>query len=113
VITTADRIPVDTYGAEPTSVILYVFASWGLALFLLSLFTIVVLIRYRAMVPLICLLLLLEQAGRRLVLAPLHPIIRSEAEAQAISSGAWVNWALTAALALAFVMSLVSRRTKA
>jgi len=106
-----DRFPLDTYSAETASVVMFLFASWGLALFALTLLGVVVLIRYRAMIPLVYLLLAIEQFGRKAI-ATLHPIVRAE-QADGLSSAALINWTLMAALAIGFILSLVSPRRRA
>jgi len=103
-----DRLPLDTYSAETASVVMFLFASWGLALFALTLLGVIVLIRYRAMIPLVYLLLAIEQFGRKAI-GTLHPIVRAE-QADGLSSAALINWCLMAALAIGFILSLVSPR---
>lgn len=104
VLTTADRIPLDTFSAEAASLVVFLFASWALGLLLLSLLGIVVLLRYRAMIPLMFLLLSIEQIGRRILLL-VNPIVWT-VETEGISAGALINWALTAALVIGFALSL-------
>jgi hypothetical protein len=101
-----DRIPLDTYSVETASLVMFLFAAWGLALLTLSLLGVVVLIRYRAMIPLVYLLLSMEQFGRKAI-ATLHPIIRAE-QTTGFSNAALINWALLAALGIGFVLSLAS-----
>lgn len=104
VLTTADRIPLDTFGAEAASLVVFLFASWALGLLLLSLLGIVVVLRYRAMIPLMFLLLSIEQIGRRILLL-VNPIVWT-ARTEGISAGALINWGLTAALVIGFALSL-------
>ena len=73
---TADGIPLETFGAEAASTVMFLFASWGLILLVLSLLGIVVLIRYRAMVPLMYLLLSIEQFGR-MGISLVSPIVKA------------------------------------
>lgn len=101
---TVDRIPLETFGAEAASTVMFLFASWGLVLFVLSLLGVVVLIRYRAMVPLLFLLLLIEQSGRMWI-ALAAPIVKA-VKSEGISTGALINWGFVAALAIGFVLSL-------
>jgi hypothetical protein len=104
---TADGIPLDTFGAEAASTVMFLFASWGLGLLILSLLGIVVLIRYRAMIPLMFLLLSIEQIGRKGI-ALFSPIVRA-VETEGISFGVLINWGLTAALVIGLVLSLLNR----
>jgi hypothetical protein len=108
VLRTADAIPIDSYGAEAASVVVFLFASWGLGLLLLSLLGVLALLRYRAMVPLMLLVMLIEQVGRKGI-SLVSPIMRA-VESQGLSAGAMINWALTAALAVGLVLSLMPRK---
>lgn len=108
VLMAADGIPLDSYGAEAASWIVYLAASWGVASFLLCALCVLALLRYRAMLPLCVLLLALEQIGRKAVVT-MQPIVRAEA-ADAPGFGFYLNWAFTIALVAAFAISLVERR---
>src|SRR5689334_4823124 len=48
ILATADGVPVDTYPPDAAAHLVFTFAAWGLALFVLTLFSWIVLIRYRA-----------------------------------------------------------------
>ncbi len=109
VLQNADGVPVDTFPAEAGSVVVFLFASWGLALLVINLLGVVVLIRYRAMIPLMYLLLSIEQIGRK-GLAMLHLVPRSGEAAGGVSPGLWINWGLSAALVIGLILSLVSVR---
>jgi len=99
-----DGIPLDTYGVETASIVMFLFAAWGVALLTLSLLGVVVLIRYRAMIPLMYLLLSIEQFGRKAI-ATISPIVRPE-QADGLSAAALINWTLMAALVVGFMLSL-------
>jgi hypothetical protein len=100
----ADGFPLDTFGAEAASIVMFLFASWGLALLVLSLLGVVVLIRYRAMIPLMYLLLSLEQFGRKGI-SLMSPIVKT-VQTQDISAGALINYGLMAALLIGLALSL-------
>jgi len=104
VLTNADSIPIETFGAQERSLVLFLFSAWGLALFVLSLLGLLVLVRYRAMIPLMYLLLGIEQLGRK-ALSLAHPIARA-VEPGAISTGVLINWGFVAALVVGFFLSL-------
>lgn len=108
VLISADAIPVDTYAPEVASVVVFMFQSWGLALLVIALLGALALLRYRAMLPLMYLALGIEQVGRK-VMSMTSPIIRAE-ETSGISFGAAINWALSAALVLGFILSLTRPR---
>lgn len=104
ILQTADGIPVDSFSAYGASVVVFMFASWGLCLLILALLSIVALIRYRAMLPLMILAMTVEQVGRKGI-ALINPIL-SSGDGH-VSAGFWINWALLAALLLSLVLSLL------
>jgi len=73
---TADAIALDTFTPAGAQAVVSLFALLGLAQLMLCLLGILALVRYRAMVPLMLLLLLLEFLGRRLILLFL-PVVRT------------------------------------
>ncbi len=75
VATTADGIPLDTFTPAGARALVSFLALWGWSLLLFSLLGVLALVRYRAMVPLVFLLLLLEQLGRKAILTaiPIAP----------------------------------------
>ncbi|MBP6014193.1 MAG: hypothetical protein KBA31_18335 [Alphaproteobacteria bacterium] len=103
-----DAVPYDTFGAEAASLLILFFASWGLGLLILSALGLVVLLRYRAMIPLMFVALTVEQVGR-VGLAKLYPIVRA-VETHGVSTGTLVNWGLTAGLLIGLVLSLMERK---
>ena len=96
----ADGVPVDTFTVPAAAAFSFVFAAWGLGQFVLGLATLVVLVRYRSLVPLAFLFLLIEQIGR-MVLRVRWPIDRI-----ATAPGTGINVALTTIMILGFVLSL-------
>ena len=106
VLMNADGVPVNTYAADAAAQLVFTFAAWGLALLVLSLLAIVVLLRYRAMLPLMILAMTIEQLGRKALSMAHLP-----AHEGAISIGAWINYGLSAALVLALILSLIPRRS--
>jgi hypothetical protein len=109
VITGADGIPLDTFSPAAQELVVHLFAYWGLTQFLLCALCLLALVRYRALVPLMYLMLLADQLGRK-GLALLHP---TEAAASAGTPiGFTINLALLAALVIGFVLS-IQDKTKA
>ena len=104
VIQGADQIPLDSYGAAASAIIVACFKSWGLGLFLMASLGLLALVRYRAMVPLMYLVLTLENGGRRALQFgnPFH-ITTSSGKP---SIGTMINLALMAALLIGFALSL-------
>jgi len=76
VASSADGIPLSKFGADAAQTVISLFAIWGLSQLMLALFGLVILVRYRRLVPLMFGLLLLEQLSRRAILHAL-PIIRT------------------------------------
>ena len=79
------------------------FTSVGFAMGIFALLSFVALIRYRAMVPLMYLTLLLENLGR-LVLSAIYPVAKTGS-----GFSAEINLAIVTALVLGLIMSLQSR----
>ncbi len=99
----ADGIPLDTYPAAAADTVVSLFALLGLSHLVLSLLAVLVLMRYRSMLPLMFGLLVLEHLGKRLILAVL-PIVRS-----GTPPGSAVNLVLLALLLVGLGLSLRSR----
>lgn len=99
----ADGIPLDAFTPAGAQAFLSVFAIWGLAQVTIGLICFVVLTRYRALVPLMFSLLLLEHLSRKLILFVM-PIDRT-----AHAPGGLINLALVAALIAGLALSLWSR----
>lgn len=102
-----DKVPIGAFPAEAASQLIFLFAAWGLGVFILGLLGIVVLLRYRAMIPLMYLLLLIEQVGRK-VLSTIHlgrPFVSFEA-----SPANFINWGFLLVTVVGFLLSLSHRR---
>jgi hypothetical protein len=76
VATSADGIPLDSYDAAGAAAVVSLFALLGLSRALIGLTGLMALIRYRAMIPFMYLLLLALQFGTK-ALVFLHPIAPS------------------------------------
>lgn len=109
-IVSADRIPLETFTPESQQVVIFMFQVWGLGSCLLAALAILALLRYRAMTPLMFLLLLSENTGRKLLswATPLS----FDAAAQAPSPGFAVNAVLIALLAFGLVLSLTPAKPR-
>ncbi|HMK31497.1 MAG TPA: hypothetical protein VK473_17575 [Terriglobales bacterium] len=99
----ADGIPLDTFTPACAQMVVSNFALWGLAQLMICLLCAVVLIRYRALIPLMFTVLLLEQLTRRLILQVM-PIVRTGRP-----PGFFVNFALLATMIVGLALSLWSR----
>ena len=100
-----DAIPLDSFGAACTETVLSLFALMGMCLLILPLQGIVVLIRYRSMIPFTYLSLLVVLVGSR-VIQFVHPLARSNT----LPYGVIMNLAILAATILGFVLSLQDKR---
>jgi hypothetical protein len=106
VATGPDGIPLDSFGAGGAQAVLALFALLGLCRLLFALQGIVVLIKYRAMIPFMYLLLLILQLGSKALLL-VRPIASSGASSAQIGSA--VIFALLAMLLIGFVLSLLNQ----
>jgi hypothetical protein len=103
VASSADGIPLDTFPSAAAQTVVSLFAIWGLAHLMICLLCILVLARYRSMVPLMLALLLLEHLSRRLILQFL-PIVRT-----GTPPGFFVNLILLALMIAGLALSLRSQ----
>jgi hypothetical protein len=102
VASSADGIPLDRFPTAATQTVVALFAIWGLAHLMICLLCIVVLARYRSMVPLMLALLLLEHLSRRVILQVI-PIVRT-----GTPPGLFVNLTLLALMIVGLALSLWS-----
>ncbi len=96
----ADAIPLDTFPPAAAQAFLSVFAIWGFAQVMLGLLCMLALVRYRALVPFLFALLLLEHLGRKLILFVM-PIAKT-----GTPPGLFINLALVAVMIVGLVLSL-------
>jgi hypothetical protein len=99
----ADGIPLEVFSEAAAQTVVALFAIWGVAHAALCLLGIVVLLRYRNLIPFLFALLLLEFLGRRLVLS-IVPLVRT-----GTPPGTWVNLALLGVMVIGLVSSMVTR----
>jgi hypothetical protein len=107
VIQTGDSIPLDTFGAAAAKVVVLVFMIVGLEFLLVHLLTVVVLIRYRALIPLMYLMLTIEQVTRKAMIMA-NPIARTGESVLPFD----VNLALSVLLVIGLALSLATPRKK-
>ena len=96
----ADGVPVDSFGPAAGAAFVFVFAAWGLNQLVLGLVSLVVLLRYRSLVPAAFLALLIEQLGR-MVLRFQWPVERA-----ASAPGTTINIVLSLIMLLGLTLSL-------
>ena len=100
VASSADGIPLDTFTAAGAQAVVSLFAAWGLGQLILCLICIVVLVRYRALVSFLFVVLLLEHLCRRLIFVVM-PIVRT-----GTPPGVFVNLALVTLMVVGLTLSL-------
>ena len=104
VATGADDIPIDKFGADGAGTVIALFALLELFRVLIALQGAIVLIRYRAMIPMMYVLLLILQLGSKAVLQ-VYPIARGSTPMGAMGSA--VVLFLLGAIIIGFVLSLL------
>jgi len=102
VASSADGIPLDTFTPDGAQAVVSLFAAWGLAQLIICLLCIVVLARYRSLVPFMFALVLLEHLSRRLIFLVM-PIVRT-----GTPPGFFVNLALLTLMVAGLALSLRS-----
>lgn len=102
----ADGIPLDSFAPEAAREVLLLFELVGLGQLVLALLGAVALVRYRAMVPFVFLLLLAEQVARRLIV-----FANAIEPTRSFSPGFYINVGLLALLLLGLALSLWPRRS--
>ena len=100
VASSADGIPLDTFTSAGARTVVSLFALLGLSRLMICLLCILVLARYRSMVPLMFALLLLEHLSRKLILFVM-PIART-----GTPPGFFINLALVALMIVGLILSL-------
>jgi len=103
VLTSADGIPLDTYPPAAAETIVSLFALLAPSNLVLCLLGILVLLRYRSVIPFMFALLLLEHLGKRLILY-LMPVVRT-----GTPPGTYINLGLLAVMLLGLALSLWHR----
>lgn len=104
VMTTADGVPLETFPAAATQCLISLWALLGLSHVVIGLLCILVLIRYRSMLPFMFALLLFQHLGGRLITHYL-PLVRTGAPPASI-----VNFTLLALMIVGLGLSLWKRR---
>lgn len=103
VASSADGIPLDTFTPAGARAVVSMFAIWGLCQLIFGLLCLLALIRYRALVPFMFALLLLEHLSRKLILL-VTPIIKT-----GTPPGSVVNFVFLAVMIVGLALSLWSR----
>jgi hypothetical protein len=99
----ADGFPLTAYSLAGAQAVVALFGALGVTQVLVSALGALVLVRYRALVPLVLLFFVLEFLARRGV-AYFHPVERA-----AGNVGFWLNWGIFFILCVALALSLQKR----
>jgi hypothetical protein len=103
VVRSADGIPIDTFTSGGAEAVVSVTTLLGLSQFLLASLGVLALVRYRAMIPLMYVLLLVEYLAKKWILL-VKPIVRT-----GTSPSTYVNLVLIVLLVAGLVLSLRTR----
>lgn len=98
-----DGIPLDTFAPAGEQAFVSLLAAWGLSQLMLNLIGLLVLFRYRALVPLMFALLLFEHLARRMIFWVL-PMPRAEH-----APGYFINMVFVAVMVVGLILALRSR----
>jgi len=102
--TSADGIPIDTYTPAGAQTVLSLFALLGIANLIICVTGVVVLVRYRSLIPFMLALFLVQQLSRYPVFHFL-PIVRTGAP-----PGSAINLTILGAIVVGLALSLWSQR---
>ena len=93
-------IPLRSYSAEAADVVIHIFAEWGLTQLLFGILYAIVLLKYKSLIPLMYLFILIEYTGR-LFLTLYKPIM-----IEGTAPGGIGNYILIPFALLMFILSL-------
>lgn len=100
-----DRIPLEAYGPAAAQTVLMLFALTSLGQLMLAIVSLTVLVRYRAMIPFVFVLLLVEHLARRMIIDS-YAVERADGS----PAGGYLNLGLAALLTAGLVLSLIRAR---
>lgn len=106
-VTGADGIPLDTYAADAAQTVVGLFALVSLWRLIFCLLGVLVLVRYRAAVPLMFVLFIANYLGAQ-ILSQFVPLVRT-----GTPPGPIVNGTLFGLMVIGLVLSLIDRRGSA
>lgn len=106
VAASADGVPLDAFPPAAVQAVLSLFATWGVEHFFIWLLGILVLVRYRSLIPFMFAFLLLEDLARKTTLS-LLPMARTGA-----GPGFLINFLFLAFMGVGLALSLWNARPK-
>ena len=97
---TIATIPLDSFSKEGASAVVLIFALWGLSQLIMGIFYVIVLLRYKSLIPLMYLFIFFEYV-MRFILGVLKPI-----ETTGTAPGGIINFILPPLAIILFLLSL-------
>ena len=101
---TIATIPLDTFTNEGASTVILIFSLWGLSQLIMGIFYVIVSLRYKSLIPLMYLFILIEYL-MRLILGTLKPI-----ETSGTAPGAIINFIFPPLVLILFLLSINFRK---
>ncbi|KXK25744.1 MAG: hypothetical protein TR69_WS6001001551 [candidate division WS6 bacterium OLB20] len=98
-------VPLDTYSDAAAAAVIHIFSLWGLSQLLTALVSAIVLVRYRSLIPLMFILLLIEYSSR-IILTWLKPV-----ELAGTAPGGVGNYLLVPVAGFMLYLSLQKRQS--
>lgn len=92
--------PIDTYSQEASKVVVLIFSVWGLSQLLMGILYLIVLLKYKSLIPLMYLFLFIEYAGRLLL------GIYKSAESTHVVPGSVANYLMIPISLVLFILCL-------
>lgn len=110
ILESIDNVPLSSFPIDAANNILFSSMAWGMMLLSVCLISIVALFRYRNMIPMLYLVLLFEQFGRKWISFQLYqkPII----DFSSLSTAAIINWTMTLLLIIGFFLSIIGTKRR-
>ena len=97
-------IPLDTYPAEAATTVVLMFSFWGLSQLLMGFVYLGVYLKYKSLIPVMYVLLIVEYA-MRIVIGQMKPIVTT-----GTAPGSIGNWIMVPVCAVLLVLSLIQSK---
>jgi len=97
-------IPLDAYPAEAAATVILMFSLWGLSQLLMGFVYLGVYLKYKSLIPMMYVLLLIEYA-MRIVIGQMKPIVTT-----GTAPGSVGNWIMVPVCAVLLVLSLIQSK---
>lgn len=97
-------IPLDTYPPEAAATVVLMFSFWGLSQLLMGFVYLVVYLKYKSLIPVMYVLLMIEYA-MRIVIGQMKPIVTA-----GTAPGSVGNWIMVPVCAVLLTLSLIQSK---